>query len=1021
MPEIGSTWVAVAPSAKGFGGKLNSQVQSETKSANVGGRLAKTLGDSAKVAFAAVGTAVVAGITSVVTSGVRLNKTLADYNARFITLTGSAEGAGKAMAAMESVKLVSGQQKGDLLGFTQTLLGAGVSAEQVEDRLRRLTKAGFDNTEQVGNLTRMYAQVRTGAGMTQAQMQMLARGGFDPLAIVMEKTGRSAEDLSREFSGAQGNGELFLKALEMSTDAGGKFAGVLDDMQDTVGGSARNMQNAWQNFTQHFTGSFDGPLMGGIASFNNAIAGSLKNVIDMTKESEGLTRLWETVASALTAAGQAIGSAIESIASRFYSFLDGVRFDGVTSGLSNLTGLLVPLGGILAGGLGRMGGMLGPLAPMFKKLTGPVGIVISLFIKMWRESDSLRAAVGQLFTTLSGVMTSLQPVMDATSGLITMLAGTLGNLLGDVLRTVVIPLIEQLTQNVFPVLILILTSVMGQVAELAAMFGERLGQILETVVMPLLMMLMDQVLVPLMPIIEQVAGVVVELAGMLGDALFSAIETLLPPLMDLVAQVLPILMGVIEQIIPLVLELAQGVLSQLIDVFLGVVESIAPLIPVLGNLIGSLLPPLLDLFMALANAIFPIIDAMLPLIGIALEPLMDILVAIITPIAEAIAECEMFGNMVDSLTPVIEFFGSVIETVFGVVVEIVGGAMDIIQGTIGTVMSVVQGDWSGAWEGISGAASNVWGRITGRNRQAADQVAADCDRALGTTRQAFTSSWRDCENTTTSALASITSRARSGMASVTSSVSTDMTATSNAVRTGFSGATNATNTAMSGMGTTTNTAMSGMARQVNTSMTECVNSVRTSMTQAQSAVTSGFTSMNSAATSGVNSVVSTVGTMPGRITSAIGNTSNLLFSRGQDVVNGLINGINSRLGALNAAVGSVQRAAASARAAQAVTPTGYGSEIGIEPFTGDTLADTMANVAATAGSLTMNTTSGLLDGFEYAPVNDTSRGGLTRAEMDYLAERIGVVVAHRTTLTAAQAVAASYRARATDRPPLHGG
>lgn len=60
---------------------------------------------------------------------------------------------------------------------------------------------------------------------------------------------------------------------------------------------------------------------------------------------------------------------------------------------------------------------------------------------------------------------------------------------------------------------------------------------------------------------------------------------------------------------------------------------------------------------------------------------------------------------------------SVGSAVFGALMKIIGGALNIIQGIIKTVMSVIRGDWSGAWEGIkkigSGAMSVLRGIFDG--------------------------------------------------------------------------------------------------------------------------------------------------------------------------------------------------------------------------------------------------------------------------------------------------------------------
>lgn len=66
-----------------------------------------------------------------------------------------------------------------------------------------------------------------------------------------------------------------------------------------------------------------------------------------------------------------------------------------------------------------------------------------------------------------------------------------------------------------------------------------------------------------------------------------------------------------------------------------------------------------------------------------------------------------------------------------------------------------------------------------------------------------------------------------------------------------------------------------------------------------------FARLVSGAVSGINSLISTVSSIPGRILGALGNLGGLLFNAGQQIIQGLINGIGSKAGALASKVSSV--------------------------------------------------------------------------------------------------------------------
>lgn len=75
-----------------------------------------------------------------------------------------------------------------------------------------------------------------------------------------------------------------------------------------------------------------------------------------------------------------------------------------------------------------------------------------------------------------------------------------------------------------------------------------------------------------------------------------------------------------------------------------------------------------------------------------------------------------------------------------------------------------------------------------------------------------------------------------------------------------------------------------------------VSAIRSFVSQ----VSSNFTSLVNNIRSRLNNAVSIVRSLPGRIRGAVGNLAGLLVAAGRNVINGLINGIQSRLGALRA-------------------------------------------------------------------------------------------------------------------------
>jgi len=73
-------------------------------------------------------------------------------------------------------------------------------------------------------------------------------------------------------------------------------------------------------------------------------------------------------------------------------------------------------------------------------------------------------------------------------------------------------------------------------------------------------------------------------------------------------------------------------------------------------------------------------------------------------------------------------------------------------------------------------------------------------------------------------------------------------------------------------------------------------------------VRNAFTNARNSAVSMITSLINTVRGIPGRITSALGNLGSLLYSKGQQIIRGFINGIGSMLGAVRSKASSIVHA-----------------------------------------------------------------------------------------------------------------
>ena len=396
MSEIGSTWLSIAPSMQGFGKSMSRQVGSEVQRSGVGQKIAGTIGGAFKIAggiaVGAIG-AVTSAFIANTTAGVRFNASMQGYEVAFRVLTGSADGAARALQAVEDVKVGgTGLDKRALAAASQQLLGVGVSSDDLADRLNRLAKASLDNADTFGLMTRYYAAAAAGAGLTQVQLDALAARGFNPLQVIADHTGRSLASVQREFSGAEGGARALQKAVQLATDEGGKFYNTFEYMRGTINGA----MNVAANEIQILQSSLAQGLMPHLAAVVNGFTPIVTSLRYMVQQSPGLQSLWDTLGGVAVGAVERLYGVAVPLFQRFFDFVDRIDFGHVLNFIGSFRDILAPLGGMAIGAFGPILHMVPGLSSVFGGVTGPAGFVLGLLVEMFRQSEPLRDALGRL-------------------------------------------------------------------------------------------------------------------------------------------------------------------------------------------------------------------------------------------------------------------------------------------------------------------------------------------------------------------------------------------------------------------------------------------------------------------------------------------------------------------------------------------------------------------------------------------------------------------------------------------------
>ena len=132
----------------------------------------------------------------------------------------------------------------DLAAGAQTMLGFNIEAEKVVPMLKAIGDVSMGDAAKFNSLTLAFAQMSaTGKLMGQDLLQMI-NAGFNPLAVISEKTGKTIGELKKEMESGKITVEMVSDAFISATSAGGKYYGMLDKQSHGINGAISNLQGA---------------------------------------------------------------------------------------------------------------------------------------------------------------------------------------------------------------------------------------------------------------------------------------------------------------------------------------------------------------------------------------------------------------------------------------------------------------------------------------------------------------------------------------------------------------------------------------------------------------------------------------------------------------------------------------------------------------------------------------------------------------------------------------------------------
>jgi phage-related protein len=349
-------------------------------------------------------------------------------------------------------------------------------------------------------------------------------------------------------------------------------------------------------------------------------------------------------------------------------------------------------------------------------------------------------------------------------------------------------------------------------------------------------------------------------------------------------------------------------------IFTGLFSVIGVLIPQVNLLRDALLPVATVLGEALGTALTglaPVIGLVAQLIVGLVQALAPLVTTIVGALGPAIAEIGALftANLGPALSGIftllqpllgilLEIFGAQVVNAINLIVDVLGGVFDILGGLITFLTGVFTGDWDKAWHGIQQIFDGVVTIILGIGKFLMDSLLNFMRNGGDRIVTAVVGWWTR-----------VTTQFTNFQASIIIGI------------------------------------VSWVARLIGRFLAlrdRVIANITGLWTIATTLFRIGANGVLSAAATGVDRVINTFREIPGRITAAIGNLGSLLFNAGQNVVQGLINGIRSLIGSVGSAMSDI---AGTIRAYLPFSPAQLGplSGAGSPEISGEVIAQMIAD------------------------------------------------------------------------------
>lgn len=483
------------------------------------------------------------------------------------------------------------------------LVAAGIKpGSDLEEGLRLVANTASVAGTSMAEIGDIFTEVAAGGKVTGDTLARLQARGIPALQLLADQLGLTREATAKMVSSGQVDFETFAGAINESMGSAAIIAGE----------------------------SFRGMLANIGAAMNRLGA------VALTPAFEGVKTIMPKVIDLFDRAATALAPLVDKIAPQVAAFfdwlggvIDGISFDGIGTGLGNLSAIFETV------------------------------------------STTAYDILGRLFSALPGIMTELLPtVADAIASKIHILLTTL---------TVVVNALAEAFAKALPELV-------DRFAALLPMMVEEVKTLAPQVVgafLRLLTALVDLVPIVAPAVLEALTTLIMGAVALLPSLIPALIEgalSLFTALVQAVLLVLPVLITTLLNVLPLIVEtlvsMLPALLTAAVTLFTMLVQGIVDVLPVLLETLLGILP---DLITSILGMLPDILAAAVELFMALVQGVVDILPLLIETI---------LGMLPDIIVAVLDMLPALIEAAFDLFYALIFGLLDMLPKLLMTLIGL---------------------------------------------------------------------------------------------------------------------------------------------------------------------------------------------------------------------------------------------------------------------------------------------------------------------------------------------